>query len=31
MLNKYNREEAMNYAMKYALDPNKEYKYVQSI
>ena len=27
MLNKYNRVEAVNYAIKYALVPNKTYKY----
>jgi len=31
MLNKYNRVAAMNYAIKYALVPNKDYKYFQSI
>ncbi|MBU3144381.1 amidase domain-containing protein [Clostridium sp. CF012] len=31
MLNKYNRVEAVNYAVKYALEPNKKYKYFPSI
>lgn len=31
MVNKYNRVEAVNYAIKYALEPNKGYKYIQSI
>jgi len=31
MLNKYNGVAAANYAIKYALSPNKEYKYYQSI
>ena len=31
MLNRYNRIGAVNYAIKYALQPNKEYKYFQSI
>lgn len=31
MLNRYNRIGAVNYAIKYALHPNKEYKYFQSI
>lgn len=30
MPNKYNRVEAVNYAIKYALEPNKQYKYFQS-
>ena len=29
MLNKYNRVGAVNYAVKYALQPNQEYKYFQ--
>ncbi len=31
MKNKYNRVAATNYAIKYALEPNKEYKYFKSI
>ena len=31
MSNRYNRVSAVNYAIKYALQPNKEYKYFQSI
>jgi len=31
MQNKYNRVSAVNYAMKYALEPNKNYKFYQFI
>jgi hypothetical protein len=31
MMNNYNREAAVNYAIKYALEPNKEYKYFKLV
>ncbi|MBU3114352.1 amidase domain-containing protein [Clostridium lacusfryxellense] len=31
MLNKYNRRSAVNYAVKYAVDPNENYKYFKFI
>ena len=31
MSNKYNRRSAANYAIKYAIDPNKKYKYFEFV
>lgn len=31
MLNKYNRVSAVNYAIKYAVNPNKNYKYFELV